>query len=80
MHAQRGEENRMLPSACGQNMEREKHGPWQTGDCNTRRKGTLNTAVLGISELKRTGMGRFSSGNYKVFYPGGEQKEEMEWL
>lgn len=79
MHAQRWEENRVLPSACGQNMEREKHGPRQTGDCNAR-KGTLNTAVLGISELKRTGMGRFSSGNYKVFYPGGEQKEEMEWL
>ena len=33
----------------------------------------LNIVVLGVSELKWTGMRHFQSDNYKVFYSGNDQ-------
>lgn len=33
----------------------------------------LNIAVLGISELKWTGMKHFQSDNYKLFYSGHDK-------
>ena len=32
----------------------------------------LNIDILGISELKWTGMGKFNSGDHYIYYPGQE--------
>ena len=32
----------------------------------------LNISILGISELKRTGMGEFKSGDHYIYYCGQE--------
>ena len=34
--------------------------------------------ILGIRELKRTGMGKFNSNNHYIYYSGQESLEEME--
>lgn len=39
-----------------------------------------NIAVLGISELKWTGMGHFQLGSCKVFHSGNDKQQEMMWL
>ncbi|KAF7239856.1 Craniofacial development protein 2, partial [Varanus komodoensis] len=38
----------------------------------------LNIDILGISELKWTGMGEFNSDDHQVYYAGKNPSEEME--
>ena len=38
----------------------------------------VNVNILGISELKWTGMGEFNSDDYYIYYCGQESLEEME--
>ena len=38
----------------------------------------VNDNILGISELKWTGMGEFNSDDHYVYYCGKESPEEME--
>ena len=38
----------------------------------------VNVDILGISELKRTGMGEFHSDDHYIYYCGQESSEEME--
>ena len=38
----------------------------------------MNINVLGISELKWTGMGEFNSDDHYIYYCGQESLEEME--
>ena len=38
----------------------------------------VNIDILGISELKWTGMGRFNSDDQYIYYCGQESLEEME--
>ena len=39
----------------------------------------VNTDILGISELKWTGMGEFNSDDHYIYYCGPESLEEIEW-
>ena len=39
----------------------------------------VNVDILGISELKWTGMGEFNSDDHYIYYCGQESLEEMEW-
>ena len=38
----------------------------------------INFDILGISELKWTGMGKFNLDDYYIYYCGQESHEEME--
>ena len=38
----------------------------------------VNVDILGISELKWTGMGEFNSDDHYIYYCGQESLEEME--
>ena len=38
----------------------------------------VNIDILGISELKWTGMGEFNSDDYYIYTVGGNPLEEME--
>ena len=38
----------------------------------------VNTDILGISELKWTGMGEFNSDDHYIYYAGRNPLEEME--
>ena len=38
----------------------------------------VNVDILGISELKRTGMGEFNSDDHYIYYCGQESLKEME--
>ena len=38
----------------------------------------VNIDILGISELKWTGMGEFNSGDHYTYYCGRNPSEEME--
>ena len=38
-----------------------------------------NVDILGISELKWTGMGEFNSDDHYIYYCRQESSEEMEW-
>ena len=40
--------------------------------------GRVNTDILGISELKWTGMGEFNSNDHYVYYFGQESLRKME--
>ena len=39
----------------------------------------VNAHILGISELKWTGMGEFNSDDHYIYYYGQESLEEMGW-
>ena len=39
----------------------------------------VNVDILGISELKWTGMGELNSDNRYIYYWGRNPSEEMEW-
>ena len=39
----------------------------------------VNVDILGISELKWTGMGEFNSDDHYIYYCGRNPSEEMEW-
>ena len=39
----------------------------------------MNVDILGISELKWTGMGEFNSDDHYIYYRGQESLEEMEY-
>ena len=39
----------------------------------------VNVDILGISELKWTGMGEFNSDDHYIYYRRQESSEEMEW-
>ena len=39
----------------------------------------VNVDILGISKLKWTGMGEFTSDDHYIYYCGQESLEEMEW-
>ena len=53
---------------------------------------TMNVDILGIRELRGTGIGEFSSGNHYIYYSGqeslrkkwssyhGQQESEMQYL
>ena len=47
-------------------------------DVNKRELTRLNINILGISELKWTGMGEFNSDDHYLYYCGQEPLEEME--
>ena len=38
----------------------------------------VNVNILGISELKWTGMGKFNSDDHYIYYCGQEPLEEMD--
>ena len=38
----------------------------------------VNVIILGISELKWTGIGKFNSDDHYIYYFGQESLEEME--
>ena len=38
----------------------------------------VNVNILGINELKWTGMGEFNSGDHYIYYVGKNPLEEME--
>ena len=38
----------------------------------------VNINILGISELKWTGMGKFNSRDHNIYYCGQESLQEME--
>ena len=38
----------------------------------------VNINILGISELKCTGMGKFNSGDHYIYYRRQESLQEME--
>ena len=38
----------------------------------------VNINILGISELKWTGLGKFNSDDHYIYYCGQESLEEME--
>ena len=38
----------------------------------------VNVDILGISELKWTGMGEFNSDDHYIYYSGQESLKEME--
>ena len=38
----------------------------------------VNVGILGISELKWTGMGEFNSDDHYIYYMGKQPLEEME--
>ena len=38
----------------------------------------VNVVILGISELKWTGIGKFNSDDHYIYYFGQESLEEME--
>ena len=40
----------------------------------------VNINILGISELKWTGMGEFNSGDHYIYYCGQDTSEGMKWL
>ena len=40
----------------------------------------VNVDILGISELKWTGMGEFNSDDHHIYYCGRNPSEEMEQL
>ena len=39
----------------------------------------MNINILGISELKWTGMGKFNSNDYFIYYCGQEILRGIEW-
>ena len=39
----------------------------------------VNVDILGISELKWTGMGEFNSDDHYIYYCGRNPSEEIEW-
>ena len=39
----------------------------------------VNVNILGISELKWTGMGEFNSDDHYIYYCGQESLRRMEW-
>ena len=39
----------------------------------------VNVNILGISELKWTGMGEFNSDDHYIYYCGQVPSKEMEW-
>ena len=39
---------------------------------------TVNTDILGISELRWTGVGGFNSDDHHIYYCGQESLKEME--
>ena len=39
----------------------------------------MNVDILGISELKWTGMGEFNSDDHYIYSVGRNPSEEMEW-
>ena len=39
----------------------------------------VNVDILGISELKWTGMGEFNSDDHDIYYCGRNPSGEMEW-
>ena len=39
----------------------------------------VNIDILGISELRWTGMGEINSDDHYIYYCGQESSEEMEW-
>ena len=49
-------------------LEAVKHRRWQD----------VNVDILGISELKWTGMGEFNLDDHYIYYCGQESLEEME--
>ena len=46
-------------------------GPWKL-EVVKQEMARVNAAILGISELKRTGMGEFNSGDHFIYYCGQE--------
>ena len=47
-------------------------------DVTKQEMAKVNTDILGISELKWTGVGKFNSDDHYVYYCGKNFLEEME--
>ena len=47
-------------------------------DVVKQKMARVNINILGISELKWTGMGKFNSNEHYIYYSGLESLEEME--
>ena len=54
------------------NLECQVHESRQIGSAQTWDMARVNINILGISELKWTGMGEFTSDDYYVYYCGQE--------
>ena len=44
-----------------------------------QKMASMNVDILGISELKWTGMGEFNSDDHYIYYCGQVPSKEMEW-
>ena len=55
-------------------------GTWNVGSMNQGKQemARVNVDILGISELKWTGMGEFNSDDHYIYYCGQDPSEEME--
>ena len=55
------------------NVRSMNQGKWEVV-----KMARVNVNILGISELKWTGMGEFNSDDHYIYYCGQESSEEME--
>ena len=55
-------------------------GTWNVRSMNQGKQemARVNIDILGISQLKWTGMGKFNSDDHYIYYCGQESLEEME--
>ena len=53
-------------------------GPWGKLEGFKQEIAKVHVNVLGISELKWTGMGEFNSDDHYIYYYGQDPLEEME--
>ena len=60
-------------------------GTWNVGSTNQgklevvkQEMARVNVNILGLSELKWTGIGEFNSDNHYIYYCGQESLKEME--
>ena len=49
-------------------------------DVLTKEKAKVNIDILGISELKWTGVDKLNSGDHYIYYCGKNPFEEVEYL
>ena len=59
------------------NLECQVHESRQIGS-GQQEMARVNNDILGISELKWTGMGEFNSDDHYIYYCGRNPLEEME--
>ena len=60
------------------NLECQVHESRQITSGQTRDGKAVKVDILGISELKWTGMGEFNSDDHYIYHCGQDPSEEME--